>query len=164
MSQRGWLIAALMFLLGMLLASSCDHARAFTLVHAQTKAGVITVNQDWAWRFVGFINALPYIPRHIGCYAAGGHVTYSWHHVGGACDIDQARRNVTSHAMYHVHALARHWGLRDGCTFHDCGHVDVGYVAHVATRDRLSRVAALHVTHHAEHRRHRHEQAHHRLA
>jgi hypothetical protein len=40
--------------------------------------------------------------------------------------------------MYHVGALARKWGLRDGCTFSDCGHVDVprdGSVR-IATRSR----------------------------
>jgi hypothetical protein len=27
--------------------------------------------------------------------------------------------------MHHITALATQWGLRDGCSFGDCGHVDV---------------------------------------
>jgi hypothetical protein len=28
--------------------------------------------------------------------------------------------------MYHVGDLAAKWGLRDGCSFGDCGHIDDG--------------------------------------
>lgn len=42
-----------------------------------------------------------------------------------ACDIDQTGWNKTAGPMYRAKALAAKWGLRDGCTFRDCGHVDI---------------------------------------
>ena len=112
----------------------CDKAHSFTLVRVQTKAGPIIVNADHAHQLAGFINALPYIPRHVSCYARYGHVRFSLHHIGGACDIDQRGRNSTSHVMYHVAALAASFRLRSGCSFRDCGHVDIGFAHHRASR------------------------------
>ncbi|HEX8809616.1 MAG TPA: hypothetical protein VF760_11545 [Xanthobacteraceae bacterium] len=122
----------------------CDRARAFTLVHVGTRAGVITVNADYAWRFREFINALPYTPRSVHCFAAHGHVRHSLHHIGAACDIDQGRRNSTAAPMYHIAALAHQFGLRDGCSFRDCGHVDIGLHRYPVTR----------IAHHKGHHHH----------
>jgi hypothetical protein len=92
----------------------------------QTKAGPICVAAHVAEKFAAFINALPYTPKYVSCWAPGGHVAHSLHYTGEACDVDQSRRNVTSSAMYHVAGLASQFGLRDGCSFGDCGHVDTG--------------------------------------
>ena len=64
-----------------------------------------------------------YRPRYINCHANSGHVRRSNHYWGDAGDFDQSRRGRTT-AMRHVSELARKWGLRDGCTFKDCGHID----------------------------------------
>lgn len=101
------------------------------IVTRETKAGPIKVAAQYAERFVGFINALVesgYKPRAIGCYARSGHMRGSKHYWGGACDIDQKRRNVTAKMMYTVSALAAQYNLKDGCTWKrtpDCGHVEV---------------------------------------
>lgn len=56
---------------------------------------------------------------------AYGHVRGSNHIGGGACDVDQKRKNVTTAAcMYHAGDLIRAAGLYDGCSFRDCGHVE----------------------------------------
>jgi hypothetical protein len=94
-----------------------------------TAAGIpITVASSAASQFEGFISDLVasgYKPRQIHCLAHGGHVRDSNHYWGGACDIDQSARGRTAGRMYHVAELANKWGLRDGCSFGDCGHVDV---------------------------------------
>src|SRR5262249_7357485 len=99
------------------------------LVTVPTAAGVrITVARSLAERFVGFVGdlvAAGHNPRAIGCYASGGHIRGSNHYVGAACDIDQLARNQTARYMYDVRALTARWGLRDGCVFGDCGHVEV---------------------------------------
>jgi hypothetical protein len=113
------------------------------VVTVNTAAGLpITVASAAAPKFEGFIADLVasgYQPRQIHCLAHGGHVRDSNHYWGGACDIDQSGRGRTAGRMYHVADLARKWGLRDGCTFGDCGHVDVprgNRSAQVATRSR----------------------------
>jgi hypothetical protein len=53
-------------------------------------------------------------------------VAHSRHYAGAACDIDQSGWGRTAGPMYHISALAAQYGLRDGCAFHDCGHVDDG--------------------------------------
>jgi hypothetical protein len=104
---------------------------AFTLVTVHSAVGPITVNAAHASQFVGAIADLVAAgfrgPVH--CYASSGHVRHSLHYTGEACDFAQLARNrVASGAriMYHAHAILAHWGLRDGCTFHDCGHADTG--------------------------------------
>ena len=104
---------------------------AFTLVVAHTKLGhPYKVNAQHAHQLIGFVNDLEntYGPiHHIGCYSRWGHIRYSLHHSGNACDIEQTGWSRTSYRpMYHVGWLARKWGLRDGCSFRDCGHVDSG--------------------------------------
>jgi hypothetical protein len=103
----------------------------FSLVTVNSAAGSITVNAAHASQFVGAIADLVAAgfrgPVH--CYARGGHVRHSLHYTGEACDFAQTGRNrVASGAgvMYHAHAILARWGLRDGCTFHDCGHADTG--------------------------------------
>jgi hypothetical protein len=104
---------------------------AFTLVVAHTKLGhTYKVNARHAHQLIGFVNDLEnhYGPIHnIGCYSRWGHVRMSQHHIGNACDIEQYGWGRTSYrAMYHARWLAARWGLRDGCVFGDCGHVDAG--------------------------------------
>jgi hypothetical protein len=107
-----------------------------------TAAGIpITVASSAASKFEGFISDLVasgYKPRQIHCLAHGGHVRDSNHYWGGACDIDQSARGRTAGRMYHVAELANKWGLRDGCSFGDCGHVDVprGGGVRIANRTR----------------------------
>jgi hypothetical protein len=104
------------------------------LVTAATVAGPIRVAASAAQAFVRLIAsfaAAGYHPRHVGCYAAHGHIRHSLHHVGLACDFDQTGWNRTARFMYtpQAHALIAQAGLRDGCDFRsrrDCGHVDVG--------------------------------------
>lgn len=106
------------------------HFPAAGMIQVATAAGIeITVAPGFAPKITGFIRdvvATGYHPQQIHCYAAGGHVRGSWHYRGGACDFDQHRRGRTATAMHHIRALADKWKLRDGCTFHDCGHVDDG--------------------------------------
>lgn len=128
---------------------------AGNLVTVQTAAGLpITVAANLAGKFQGFIADLVasgYKPRYIGCFARGGHVSHSRHYAGAACDIDQTGWGKTARPMYHVAALAAKYGLRDGCTFRDCGHVDDGarlrraYAHHQVKHARKSKVAALRV-------------------
>ena len=105
-----------------------------SLVTVPTAAGIrITVAASVAPRFQGFISdivAAGYRPRHIGCYASGGHVPNSRHYAGAACDFDQSGWGRTASFMYHVRAIASAHGLRDGCSFRDCGHIDDGLNLH----------------------------------
>jgi hypothetical protein len=94
----------------------------------RTAAGPITVAADAAPRFVSLIGDLV---RHgyrgwVHCFDAHGHMPHSLHHSGRACDFAQRGRNRTTRIMYHAHAIIAAHGLRDGCSFRDCGHVDTG--------------------------------------
>jgi hypothetical protein len=113
------------------------------LVTVQTAAGIaITVASSVASQFQGFISDLVaggYRPRQIHCNARGGHVAHSNHYWGGACDIDQTARGRTASRMYHVADIAAKWGLRDGCTFRDCGHVDAARSGNVQISARSRR-------------------------
>jgi hypothetical protein len=112
-------------------ASRPHYARAgIPLVTVPTAAGIdITVSPSFAPKIRPFIAALVergYRPRHIGCFATGGHVQNSLHYSGNACDFDQRGWGLTVAAMYHVGDLAAQFGLRNGCSFGDCGHIDSG--------------------------------------
>lgn len=100
------------------------------LVTVDTAAGIpITVSQRVAPKMQGFIRALVargYHPHTITCFARGGHAPRSLHYRGEACDFDQGGRGRTASTMYHITLLATQFGLRDGCTFRDCGHIDAG--------------------------------------
>ena len=122
-----------------------DQHVGFSLVTVHSAAGPITVNAAHASQFVGAIADLVAAgfrgPVH--CYARGGHVRHSLHYTGEACDFAQTGRNrVASGAgiMYHAHAILAHWGLRDGCTFHDCGHADTGRTYAALTRRQYADV------------------------
>ena len=119
------------------------------LVTVPTAAGIsITVNPSFAQKIVPFIAELVasgYRPRHIGCFARGGHVRNSRHYAGAACDLDQTGWGRTASRMYHVGALAAKYGLRDGATFGDAGHIDDGQpVRSYASAGRHHRYAAHH--------------------
>jgi hypothetical protein len=68
---------------------------------------------------------------HVDCLASG-HMPGSLHHSGEACDFAQLSRNAVAPGagiMYHASDIIAAHGLRDGCSFHDCGHVDSGRMA-----------------------------------
>ena len=125
------------------------------LIHVPTAAGItITVASSVAGKFQALIAAFVragYHPRHIGCYAARGHIPNSLHHSGEACDFDQTTWNRTAGFMYHAHALIVAAGLRDGCDFRhprrDCGHVDdgrsIGYARHYRRHEWRSHYARM---------------------
>ena len=111
------------------------------IIPVETAAGItIQVADSLADKFKGFIKDLVevmnYTPKQIHCFAKSGHVAHSRHYVGAACDFDQRGWGLTAPTMHHVASLAHKWGLRDGCEFKDCGHIDDGRVP--------SRLAAKH--------------------
>jgi hypothetical protein len=111
------------------------------MVTVSTAAGKITVASSIAERFQALIAdfvAHGYKPRSIGCLAHGGHVPHSRHYAGAACDFDQRGWGKTVAFMYSAHAIIARHGLRDGCSFGDCGHVDDGGPVHYARRWRGS--------------------------
>jgi hypothetical protein len=121
----------------------------FSLVTVKSAAGPITVNAAHASQFLGAISDLVAAgfrgPVH--CYARSGHVRHSLHYTGEACDFAQLGRNrVASGAgiMYHAHAILARWGLRDGCTFHDCGHADTGRTFAALERRRYAEAPRRH--------------------
>jgi hypothetical protein len=105
-----------------------EHRHVGGLVHEDTAAGNITVAAGAATKFKDLIAALVAkgFRGDVGCYAASGHIAHSLHHSGNACDFAQTGKNRTVAIMYHSGALIRSFGLRDGCSFGDCGHVDTG--------------------------------------
>ena len=110
--------------------ASSRRAGRFHLVTVSTAAGIdITVARSFAPAIRGFIAdavAAGYHPSRIHCWARGGHVRHSLHYSGRACDFNQHGWNKTDRFMYRARKIARKWGLRDGCSFHDCGHIDAG--------------------------------------
>ena len=137
-------------------ASRSDGERSgHGLVHEQTAAGEITVAADAAGKFKELIAALVAkgFKGDVHCYASGGHVAHSLHYSGRACDFAQSGRNKTVSIMYHAGGLIRSAGLRDGCSFHDCGHVDTGFA-----------VASRHEHRYAVYAERRHQHARYRLA
>lgn len=114
-------------------AHSLGGTGALVTVKAAT-GEMITVAASIEAQMTGFITDV--VARgfrgRIRCYATGGHVRRSNHYWGGACDFAQRGWGKTAPVMYRVADLAAKWGLRDGCTFRDCGHID-------APRMRLAR-------------------------
>lgn len=117
-------------IVSLLFMTSVANAQMITV---QTAAGIpITIASHLAGKFQGFISDLVsggYKPKNIRCHARGGHVRHSRHYAGAACDIDQRGWGRTASAMYRAGNLARRHGLRDGCSFRDCGHIDDGAVS-----------------------------------
>lgn len=115
------------------------------MVTVPTAAGInITVAPSFAPKITGFIADLVargYQPRRIHCYATGGHVRGSFHYRGEACDFEQRGWGKTAGPMYRVADLAAKHGLRDGCTFRDCGHIDAG-VRYAARKKRTHYASA----------------------
>jgi len=103
-----------------------------SLVTVQTAAGIpITVASHLAEQFQALVAdfvAAGYRPRHIGCFARGGHVRHSRHYVGAACDFDQHGWGKTVRFMYtaRAHQIIVAHDFRDGREFGDQGHVDDG--------------------------------------
>ena len=110
--------------------------RSLDLVTVPTAMGVpVTIARNFAAKILPFIHALKKRGIHIrriGCYATSGHVRHSLHYLGEACDFDQRGYGLTVAAMYRLGDLAQKYGLRNGCSFGDCGHIDSG-------RGRLAR-------------------------
>lgn len=113
---------------------SAKAALATGLVTVQTAANIpITVSSIFAPKIEGFIRDLVaegYHPDRIHCFARSGHVAHSLHYSGNACDFDQTGWGKTAKPMYRVQALVAKWGLRNGCSFNDCGHIDAGFGGH----------------------------------
>ena len=103
------------------------------LVTISTAAGSVTVSPEFAPKIKGFIaDAVARgFKGRVHCFAHGGHTRNSRHYSGNACDFAQRGWGKTTAPMYHVADLAKKHGLRDGCTFRDCGHIDDGgHVGH----------------------------------
>lgn len=98
------------------------------IIRIDTAGGPVSVSREIASRMKAFIADV--VERgfkgHIGCFARGGHVSGSRHYSGNACDFAQTGWGKTVKVMYHVGDLAKKHGLRDGCSFGDCGHIDDG--------------------------------------
>jgi hypothetical protein len=100
------------------------------VVTVQTAANPITVSAGIASSMRALIADLVAhgYRGNVTCQASG-HMPHSLHHTGEACDFAQLSRNrVAAGAgiMYHARSIIAAHGLRDGCSFHDCGHVDDG--------------------------------------
>jgi hypothetical protein len=101
-----------------------------TMVTVQTAFGFnITVHPAYAGKFQKFFALLKErgfkVPANITkCWAAPGtHVAGSNHYIGAACDI-QTGWNRGPKFVYHMSDIVKQAGLYDGCSFHDCGHVE----------------------------------------
>ena len=104
------------------------HHSSAGLVTVSTAAGPVTVAPSFAPKIQGFIADV--VARgfrgRVNCYASSRHVPGSLHYSGQACDFAQRGWGKTVAPMYHVADLAAKHGLRDGCSFRDCGHIDSG--------------------------------------
>ena len=109
------------------------------LVTIETAAGTITVALWIADRMKGFIADVTArgFKGRVKCYSwSRAHVRRSLHHTGEACDFAQhwtAYGLQTHRVMRHVADLTAKWGLRDGCSFRDCGHIDAGLTQKLRT-------------------------------
>jgi hypothetical protein len=100
------------------------------MVTVQTAYGFnITVNPAYASKFQKFFALLKErgykVPANITkCWAPRGtHVAGSNHYIGAACDI-QTGWNRGPEFVYHMSDFVEQAGLYNGCSFHDCGHVE----------------------------------------
>ena len=89
----------------------------------------ITVHPAYASKFQKFFALLKdrgyKVPANIvKCWAPRGtHVGGSNHYIGAACDI-QTGWNRGPEFVYHMGDVVKQAGLYNGCSFHDCGHVE----------------------------------------
>lgn len=124
--------------------------------HEDTAAGPITIACWLAPNMKGFISDAVARgfrgPVHCLSYSRS-HVAHSLHFIAEACDFAQRGWGRTVAVMYHVNDLAKKWGLRNGCSFGDCGHIDSGRTgyARAETRNLYAAVASF-----KRHRRHIH--------
>jgi hypothetical protein len=100
------------------------------MVTLQTAYGFnITVHPAYASKFQKFFALLKEhgykVPANITkCWAPHGtHVPGSNHYIGAACDI-QTGWNRGPEFVYHMNDIVTQAGLFNGCSFHDCGHVE----------------------------------------
>jgi hypothetical protein len=100
------------------------------MVTVQTAYGFnITVHPAYASKFQRFFALLKERGYHVPvsitkCWAPRGtHVAGSNHYIGAACDI-QTGWNRGPKFVYHMSDIVKQSGLYDGCSFHDCGHVE----------------------------------------
>ena len=100
------------------------------MVTVQTAYGFnITVHPAYASKFQKFFALLKErgykVPANITkCWAPRGtHVAGSNHYIGAACDI-QTGWNRGPQFVYHMNDIVEQAGLFNGCSFHDCGHVE----------------------------------------
>lgn len=116
----------------------------------ETKAGRVAVSSANAERIVETINALydAGFRGSVHCAARPGtHVAGSLHYSGNACDMAQTGWGKTVAMMYHARSIISDHGMRDGCSFRDCGHIDMGFA--LARRHYHVRYARAH--HHNKH-------------
>jgi hypothetical protein len=112
----------------------------------ETAAGTIVIACRLADRMTGFIGDV--VARgfkgRVKCFSTSrSHVPRSLHFIAEACDFAQRGWGKTVAPMYRVADLAAKWGLRDGCTFRDCGHIDSGRgVASVPWPARMAEMKA----------------------
>jgi hypothetical protein len=141
------------------------NGNAAHIIAVDSAAGPIKVSTRFAKKIVPLIAELvgAGFKGRVHCFAAhrGGHVAHSAHLTGDACDFlpkgRQARgrnRMPTPAMMFtrRVAALIADAGLRNGCAFRDCGHVDDRSDTVLAARSHHRRTAAHH--HIARRRRH----------
>ena len=100
------------------------------MVTVQTAYGFnITVHPAYASKFQKFFALLKdrgyKVPANIvKCWAPRGtRVAGSNHYIGAACDI-QTGWNRGPEFVYHMSDVVKQAGLYNGCSFHDCGHVE----------------------------------------
>jgi len=100
------------------------------MVTVQTAYGFnVTVHPAYASKFQKFFALLKehgyMVPANITkCWAPHGtHVPGSNHYIGAACDI-QTGWNRGPDFVYHMNDIVKQACLFNGCTFHDCGHVE----------------------------------------
>jgi hypothetical protein len=100
------------------------------MVRVQTAYGfAITVHPAYASKFLKFFSLLKERGYKVSaeitrCWApVGTHVAGSNHYIGAACDI-QTGWNRGPTFVYHMNDIIKEAGLYDGCSFHDCGHVE----------------------------------------
>jgi len=100
------------------------------MVKVQTVYGFdITVHPAYAVKFQKFFALLKdhgyKVPANLTkCWTPRGtRVAGSNHYIGAACDI-QTGWNRGPNFVYRMGDIIKQAGLYDGCSFHDCGHVE----------------------------------------
>jgi hypothetical protein len=101
-----------------------------TMMTVRTRYGFdITVHPAYAGKFQKFFALL----KEHG-YKVSANITKCWtprgtriagsnHYIGAACDI-QTGWNSGPAFIYHMSDIIKQAGLYDGCSFHDCGHIE----------------------------------------